>query len=61
MGKNYACTYMGMWEEEVEEKAREKIGKGPRWWKRFVDDVFGIWKGTKEEFGLSCPAKLMRQ
>ena len=50
MGKNYACTYMGMWEEEVEEKAKEKIGKGPRWWKRFVDDVFGIWKGTKEEF-----------
>ena len=50
MGKNYACAFMGMWEEEVEEKARKEMGKGPRWWKRFVDDVFGIWKGTKEEF-----------
>ena len=50
MGKNYACTYMGEWEEEVEEKARVEMGKGPRWWKRFVDDVFGVWRGTKEEF-----------
>ena len=50
MGKNYACTFMGLWEEEVEEKARKELGKVPRWWKRFVDDVFGIWRGTQEEF-----------
>ena len=41
---------MGEWEEEVSEKARRMIGKGPRWWIRFVDDVFGVWKGSKEEF-----------
>ena len=40
---------MGEWEKEVSEKAR-MIGKGPRWWIRFVDDVFGFWKGSKEEF-----------
>ena len=28
----------------------EVIGKVPRWWKRFVDDVFGVWRGTEEEF-----------
>ena len=50
MGKNYACTYMGMWEEEVAEKARKEVGKGPRWWERFVVDVFGVWRGTREEF-----------
>ena len=50
LGKNYACTYMGEWEKEVSQKAVEKIGKKPKWWKRFVDDVIGIWKGTKEEF-----------
>ena len=50
LGKNYACTYMGEWEEEVGKTAEEKIGKKPRWWKRFVDDVIGVWKGSKEEF-----------
>ena len=50
MGKNYACTYMGEWEEEVKRKARELVGKVPRLWLRFVDDVFRIWKGSKEEF-----------
>ena len=50
MGKNYACTYMGKWEKEVDEEANRRLGKGPKWWKRFVDDVFGVWRGTKEEF-----------
>ena len=50
MGKNYACTYMGEWEREVCQEAVRRMGKGPKWWKRFVDDVFGVWKGTKEEF-----------
>ena len=31
-------------------KAEEEIGKRPKWWKRFVDDVIGVWKGSKEEF-----------
>ena len=50
MGKNYACTFMGMWEEEVVERAEMEIGKGPKVWIRFVDDVFGVWKGSREEF-----------
>ena len=54
MGKNYACTYMGEWEEEVCQEAVKRIGKRPKWWKRFVDDVFGIWKGTEEEFFGVC-------
>ena len=31
MGKNYACSYMGMWEEEVAEKAGKEVGKGRVW------------------------------
>ena len=50
MGKNYACTYMGKWEEEVQEKAEKEMGKKPKMWFRFVDDIWGIWKGSKEEF-----------
>ena len=50
MGKNYACAFMGVWEEEVAEKAERELGKRPKLWLRFVDDVFGVWKGTKEEF-----------
>ena len=50
LGKNYACAFMGEWEKEVAEKSEEILGKKPRWWKRFVDDVFGVWKGSKEEF-----------
>ena len=41
---------MGEWEEEVARESKEKLGKGPKWWKRFVDDVIGVWKGDKEEF-----------
>ena len=50
MGKNYACTYMGMWEEEVNKRAERVMGKRPKVWYRFVDDIWGIWKGSKEEF-----------
>ena len=49
MGKNYACTYMGKWEEEVQERAERELGKKPKMWFRFVDDIWGIWKGSKEE------------
>ena len=41
---------MGEWEKEVNKKAEEEIGKKPRFWKRFVDDIIGVWKGSKEEF-----------
>ena len=50
LGKNYACAYMGEWEKEVNEEAERRLGKKPRFWKRFVDDIIGVWKGTKEEF-----------
>ena len=50
MGKNYACTYMGKWEEEVNGRAEKEIGKKPKVWYCFVDDIWGIWKGSKEEF-----------
>ena len=50
LGKNYACAFMGQWEKEVCEKAEEDLGKRPKWWKRFVDDVWGVWKGSVEEF-----------
>merc|ERR1711989_119271 len=39
LGKNYACAYMGEWEKEVNGKAEQEIGKRPRFWKRFVDDI----------------------
>ena len=50
MGKNYACTYMGKWEKEVQEKAENELGKKPNMWFRFVDDIWGVWKGSEEEF-----------
>ena len=40
---------MGTWEEEVQEKAERELKKKPKLWLRFVDDVWGIWKGTEEE------------
>ena len=48
MGKNYACTYMGKWEEEVQNKAMEEMGKKPKMWYRFVDDIWGVWQGQEE-------------
>ena len=30
----------------MKERAEWELGKKPKWWKRFVDDVFGVWKGT---------------
>ena len=50
LGKNYACAYMGEWEKEVNERAMQEIGKRPRFWRRFVDDIIGVWKGGKEDF-----------
>ena len=33
MGKNYACTFMGMWEEEVE----KEVGEGAE----MAEDIYG--------------------
>lgn len=50
LGKNYSCTFMGEWEKKTQEKAERRLGKRPLLWKRFVDDGFGVWRGTVEEF-----------
>ena len=33
------------------EKSERELEKRPKMWLRFVDDIFGIWKGSREEFG----------
>ncbi|VDI75886.1 Hypothetical predicted protein [Mytilus galloprovincialis] len=38
LGKNFACTYMRQWD-----KALEKFKEKPLFYKRFIDDGFGIW------------------
>ena len=49
MGKIYAPTYanifMANWEHEIMQKAKEK----PKFYKRFLDDGFLIWQGSKEQ------------
>ena len=42
LGRNYACTYMGSWEDELLKGCKEK----PLVYFRFVDDIFGIWRGS---------------
>ena len=41
---------MGEWEKKVAARSDRVLGKGPKWWKRFVDNVIGVRKGSKEEF-----------
>jgi hypothetical protein len=50
LGRNYAGCYLGEWESEVMAESMRQMGKKPSEWWRFVDDVKGRWKGTKEEF-----------
>ena len=45
LGRNYACTYMGKWEEELLTKVQIK----PTMYVRYVDDIFGLWSGTEDE------------
>ena len=40
LGKNFACTYIRKWDEELL-KARVT----PLFYKRFIDDGFGVWTG----------------
>ncbi|MES9884726.1 MAG: GIY-YIG nuclease family protein [Sedimenticola sp.] len=44
LGKNYACTYMRKWDEQL--LAHEIL---PRFYKRFIDDGIGIWTEGEEE------------
>ena len=43
----YACLFMG-WLEQTKLLGRW-TGTAPHLWRRFIDDVFFIWKGTEEE------------
>jgi hypothetical protein len=50
LGKNYACAYMGKWEEMVVGEAQVRGMQTPRRHYRFVDDIFGTWKGSVHSF-----------
>ena len=39
LGRNFACTYMGTWEQELLSRAALFSLK----WYRFIDDIWGIW------------------
>ena len=44
LGKNFACTYMRKWDELL-----MSYEKSPLFYKRFIDDGFGIWHGNAVE------------
>ena len=44
LGKNFACTYMRKWDEALLQSEIK-----PYFYKRFIDDGFGIWTGSIEE------------
>ena len=45
LGKNLACTYMGMWEHELLDRCKDSP---PLIYFRYIDDIFGIWTGSEE-------------
>ena len=48
LGKNFACSYMRKWDEKL-----RKYHEQPFFYKRFIDDGFGLWTGsldTMEKF-----------
>ena len=49
-GKNFACSYIRKWDEEL-----ENFMKQPLFYKRFIDDGFGLW--TEGEFSLQAFAE----
>ncbi|XP_062579651.1 uncharacterized protein LOC134241631 [Saccostrea cucullata] len=45
LGRNYACVYMGEWENILLAICKQQ----PLFYLRYIDDIFGIWTGTEEE------------
>ena len=45
LGRNYACMYMGKWEQELLSRATLT----PTMYVRYVDDIFGLWPGTEQQ------------
>ena len=39
LGMNYACTYLGNWEQELYSKSKDL----PSHYWRYVDDIWGLW------------------
>ena len=45
----FACLFMGMVEVFMLFEWHRVGGIDPHMWRRFIDDVFFVWRGTKEE------------
>lgn len=50
MGKRFAPAYANIFMADWEEKALAKCNKSPFLYVRYLDDIFGIWTHSKEEF-----------
>lgn len=50
MGKRFAPAYANIFMANWEKGALAKCPKKPAAYARYLDDIFGIWKGTREEF-----------
>lgn len=50
MGKKFAPAYANIFIAEWEEKALFKAHQKPAHYYRFLDDIWGVWTNTKEEF-----------
>ena len=51
MGKKFAPAYANIFMANWEEEALAKCPKKPLHYLRYLDDIWGIWTGTKVEFG----------
>ena len=49
MAVNYANIFLDKFENEMLNAYEEKHKLRPSIWIRYIDDIFLIWKGTKEE------------
>lgn len=50
MGKKFAPAYANIFMADWEEKALDKCSKKPLQYLRYLDDIFGIWTHSLEEF-----------
>lgn len=50
MGKRFAPAYANIFMANWEEEALAKCPKKPLHYLRYLDDIWGIWTGTREEF-----------